>query len=125
MKPKTYGEKLQAFRKHKKLSQEEVADKVGKKHTTISKYERGAAEPPLDVIKAYNKVLGMNLEWYLNDDAEVGMDDKQKRPSISTDISSLKADYKILQTKFEKLEATVKVLLGKFEKLKTGQNPVK
>ena len=48
---------IQKFRKAKKMTQQELADRIGKGKSTVQKYELGITCPPLDVIRKICEVL--------------------------------------------------------------------
>lgn len=47
---KTFGEIIKEARKHKKITQRELADKIGVDFTYISKIETGALDPPSELV---------------------------------------------------------------------------
>lgn len=55
------GRRVKALRKQLKLSQEELAEKVGKTVDAISSIERGASKPLLDTAHALSEALGVRL----------------------------------------------------------------
>lgn len=55
------GKKIRRFRKGKKMSQEELADRVGLHYTTISRIERGISNPPVQTIDKIAKALKVSL----------------------------------------------------------------
>ena len=50
----------------KGLSQQEIADCVGVKQTTISQYENGSRQPNLKVAKNISNVLGVSLDVFVD-----------------------------------------------------------
>ena len=56
---KDIGQRIQEARKAKGLSQDELADKLGSKRTTIGNYERGERSIDTDMIKKIADVLGI------------------------------------------------------------------
>jgi transcriptional regulator with XRE-family HTH domain len=55
------GQKIKAARKQKGLSQEQLADLVGYKVGTISKYEQGYRIPDIGILRKISAVLECNL----------------------------------------------------------------
>ena len=55
------GKKLQAARKLKDLTQEQVAEKVGISRTYYSQIENGERNPAATVIMDISKVLGVDI----------------------------------------------------------------
>jgi transcriptional regulator with XRE-family HTH domain len=58
---KRIGEKLQAARKLKGLTQEQVADKVGLSRTYYAQIERGERNPSTTVITAIISAIGVDI----------------------------------------------------------------
>jgi len=66
--PTKLAKKLRQLRKNLKLSQGEVAARIGvKDRASISGYERGEREPPLPVLLAYARLAGVNVEALIDD----------------------------------------------------------
>jgi len=55
------GKRIRKARKDKKMSQEELADRVGLHYTTISRIERGISNSPVQTIDKIAKVLKVSL----------------------------------------------------------------
>lgn len=55
------GKRIKKFRKDKKISQEELADKVGLHYTTISRIERGISNSPVQTVSKIAKVLKVDM----------------------------------------------------------------
>ena len=58
---KRIGERLQAARKLKGLTQEDVADKVGVSRTYYAQIERGERNPSTTVITSIIEAIGVDL----------------------------------------------------------------
>ena len=58
------GSKLKHLRKSRKLTQQEVADKVDIKRSTISNYEIGRRTPHLKDLQKMAKAFGVGLEYF-------------------------------------------------------------
>jgi DNA-binding XRE family transcriptional regulator len=54
---KKSGNKIKRFRKERRLTQEELAEKVGLHYTTISRIETGHSNPPVQTINKIAKAL--------------------------------------------------------------------
>lgn len=54
-----FRETLRWMRKEAKLSQKDVAEKIGYVQTAVSKWEVGAAEPPFDAIERLADLFGV------------------------------------------------------------------
>ena len=55
-----FGERVKAIRKKKRMTQSQLAEAIGKKETTIRKYENGSIEAPWNVIEAIAQVLDVS-----------------------------------------------------------------
>lgn len=59
----TFGENVALSRKRKKLSQGELAKKVGTIAVTIGRYERSEIRPSIDVATKIADALGVSLDY--------------------------------------------------------------
>ena len=62
----TLGEKIQYYRKKNKLSQEELAARVGVSRQAVSKWERNDALPEVDKLAALAKAFGVTADELLS-----------------------------------------------------------
>jgi len=58
--PTTLGRRLAAVREHQKLTQGELARRLGKSRATINQYEAGTIDPPLKMVHQLAEVLGVD-----------------------------------------------------------------
>ena len=58
------GRKLRTLRKGKKLTQKDVADRLGMVRATISNYEVGRRTPHLSDLKRFAELYGVNLDYF-------------------------------------------------------------
>lgn len=58
------GKKLQQLRKGRKLTQQELADKMGVTRATISNYEVGRRAPHLSELKRFAEFYGVGLDYF-------------------------------------------------------------
>ena len=58
------GKKMQTLRKGRKLSQQELADKMGVSRATISNYEVGRRAPHLSELKRFAEFYGVGLDYF-------------------------------------------------------------
>ena len=58
----TFSEKLQKARKNKKLTQAELAEKIGVTARSVQNYELGARYPKRDILDRICKALGVRIE---------------------------------------------------------------
>lgn len=66
MKDETYlkrlGLKILSLRKEKGLSQEELAEKLGTKHTQVGRIERGEVNSSINMLRHIAKELEVNIK---------------------------------------------------------------
>ena len=62
------GEKIKKYREEKKMTQMEVAEVLGVKPATISKYEAGALEPNIESLKKLAELFGVSVDELLKED---------------------------------------------------------
>lgn len=72
----TLGDKITMLRKQKSLSQGDLADKISVSRDAIGKYERGDIMPTADKAKKMADVLGVSLDFLMNDAAKEDAVDK-------------------------------------------------
>lgn len=63
-----FNEKLQELRKHKCLTQEELAEVLFVSRTAVSKWESGRGYPNIDSLKAIAKFFGITIDELLSSD---------------------------------------------------------
>ena len=63
------GEKIAQARREKRLTQEELADRLGVSRQAVSKWESGAALPETDKLARLSGLLGVSCDYLLCDDA--------------------------------------------------------
>ena len=59
------GEKIKKYREEKKMTQVEVAEVLGVKPATISKYESGILEPNIESLKKLSEIFGVLVDELL------------------------------------------------------------
>jgi len=70
--PKHLAGKLLVLRQRLGISQPQLAKRLGiLEYTNISKYERNINEPPLAVLLAYAKLIGVSVDVLIDDDREL------------------------------------------------------
>lgn len=76
-----FHEKIQALRKQKGITQEELAEKLYVSRTAISKWESGRGYPNIDSLKAIARFFGVTIDQLLSGDELLTLaeeDTKQK-----------------------------------------------
>lgn len=61
------GEKIKKYRENKNMTQNEVADIIGVKSATISKYESNTLEPNIESIKKLAEIFEISIDELLRD----------------------------------------------------------
>jgi transcriptional regulator with XRE-family HTH domain len=71
--PKRLAEKLLQIREALGLTQREMASRLGnyRTHHHISKYERGKADPFIEVLLAYSHLANVMMEQIVDDDLDL------------------------------------------------------
>lgn len=67
---KEIGHRLRRAREDKRLTQKEVADRIGIHNSTIGKYELGEREPDFETVMKLAKVYEVSPVWLLTGDTK-------------------------------------------------------
>jgi transcriptional regulator with XRE-family HTH domain len=73
-----FPERLVALRKKKGLTQKALAERIDLSEIQTHRYETGASQPTLDVIKRLAVALGVSADHLIFDEDERGPDDELK-----------------------------------------------
>lgn len=75
-----FNEKLTLLRKEKGMNMTEFANLLGTSKQVIARYERGENTPKITTVAHYAKVLGVSLQYLINEDCtdRNGTTSKQK-----------------------------------------------
>lgn len=73
-----YGEKIKSKRKENKLSQEELANKLGITRQAISKWETEKSTPTMTNLMELSEVFGVEMEYFIADNKEE-IEEKDKK----------------------------------------------
>jgi len=87
-----FNEKLQALRKQKGLSQEELASMLYVSRTAISKWESGKGYPNIDSLRQISKLFGVTIDGLLSADellCAAEADNKEKQNKIYNTVFSM------------------------------------
>lgn len=71
-----FEDKLVNLRKSKKVSQEELAEKLNVTRQTISKWELGQSKPDMDKLIELSKYYGISVEELTNSEKEISIEEK-------------------------------------------------
>jgi len=69
MNPKTLGKKIKLARVELDLTQTELAQKIGAKQKSISRYETGKSVPKIVTLTKLAKILRKSTSYFLGDTA--------------------------------------------------------
>jgi transcriptional regulator with XRE-family HTH domain len=73
-----FSRRLSQLRRGKSLSQKDLAERIGLSKSQAQRYETGASQPTLEVIKKLAVALGVSADELLFDNDERGPDDELK-----------------------------------------------
>lgn len=83
------SENIKFYRNKRGLTQQELANKIGKSINSVKKYESGYTNPPIDVINKISAALEINVIYLLEDNTTNKIIDKLKSDSSSNSILTL------------------------------------
>ncbi|MFQ6752642.1 MAG: helix-turn-helix domain-containing protein [Clostridia bacterium] len=89
------GQNLLKLRKHKKLTQLELADKFNYSDKAISKWEKGESLPSIDVLNELSRFYDVTLDSLVSDEDIISAprrdDDTKKKSNYTTTVITLLA----------------------------------
>ncbi len=65
------GSRLRLFRKSRKITINDLAERIGISKSTISDVERGHARPPVNFLLAMFNLYGLNVNWVLSGEGKM------------------------------------------------------
>lgn len=68
MTEKSVGEKLKNLRVFYKMTQDDIAELLNMSRTSFSKYENGASNPPLNVLRKLSTIYNVPIEYLIHDE---------------------------------------------------------
>ena len=88
------GKKLQELRKARRLTQQQLADKMGVTRATVSNYEVGRRSPHLSELKRFAEFYGVGLDYFgvASTDEVFDLLSRAKAVFESDDVSKEKKD---------------------------------
>jgi transcriptional regulator with XRE-family HTH domain len=110
------GEKLKAIRKEKKLTQEQMADKLHMSQPAYNKYEHGKTIPSADLLKKISEAFHISADELLNYVADNNVHLKIKSVEPRNEIADSNNYYTIPKEQFDLLlenQRRLAVLLDK------------
>ena len=98
----TIGEKIAKARREKRLTQEELADRLGVSRQAVSKWESGAALPETDKLARLSGLLGVSCDYLLCDDASEEQGNAFGRPKQETQTAQTLNQVKVIRPRPER-----------------------
>lgn len=86
------GSRIREARASKGWKQRELASEVEVEPITVSRWERGATTPDLDVLRLVADATGKPLSYFVADDAPVGPDPAIRKLERAADKLAAQAD---------------------------------
>jgi len=86
------GDRIREARASKGWKQRELASEVEVEPITVSRWERGATTPDLDVIRLVAEATGKPLTYFIADEQPPGMDDAVAKLERAADKLAAQAD---------------------------------
>jgi transcriptional regulator with XRE-family HTH domain len=74
------GKQIRYYRKLKNMTQVQLADAINQSHSSITMYETGYRQPPIDIMNRIANVLEISPALLLSDDP---LPEEQQKPSTS------------------------------------------
>lgn len=96
----TFGEKLQLLRKQRKLSQEDLAQKLLISRQTVSLWEKNQTLPTIDNLIRLKEIFEIPIDDFLSDDA-----DQENAYAPPVEIPLLRIDFRLTKEEFSKARA--------------------
>ncbi|WP_370737990.1 helix-turn-helix domain-containing protein [Octadecabacter ascidiaceicola] len=84
----TFGDRLAAAREEARLSQKELAQRVGIKTSTLRNWEEDLSEPRANRLSILSGILGVSLRWLLTAEGEGLLAPDEDAP-INSDVADL------------------------------------
>ena len=115
----TLAKNIRYLRRKRNWSQEDLAEKLGKKsYTTIQKWESGVGDPTFKTLQDLARVFGVDIDSLANADLE--LDGKESTMTIAE--AAILSDYRSLNLEGqEKVQSYITDLIdsGKYKKHNT------
>lgn len=111
----TFGDRLAAARDSARLTQKELAQRVGIKTSTLRNWEEDLSEPRANRLSILAGILGVSLSWLLTGEGE-GVAAPEEDAPLPPDMSELLTDLRAVRAQMvqssERLARLEKRLLG-------------
>lgn len=77
-----FNEKLQALRKSRGLTQEELAEALFVSRTAVSKWESGRGYPSIDSLKEISKYFSVTIDELMTGEKLISIAEKENKSNI-------------------------------------------
>lgn len=104
-------DRIRELRKEVRMTQQEVADRLGVNHVTISGYERGVRKPGFPEADALADLFDVNLEYLLCSTDVRGRYPRHGDQNVRVSAEDL-AVLRAYQAASEEIRAAVRAVLG-------------
>lgn len=85
---------LQRIRKERKLSQEEVAEKIGVSRQAVAKWESGIAYPDLDNLICLSEIFCVTTDYLLKKDRDCSIENPKKASVVPGELAKFLVEAK-------------------------------
>ncbi|WP_422445628.1 helix-turn-helix domain-containing protein [Thermoanaerobacterium sp. DL9XJH110] len=86
-----FGEKLKKLRNERKMTQKELAERIGVSRATIAGYETKGKEPPYSTLIKLAEVLNCSIDYLLENSVNI-----KNENNINTDNQNLNHYYTVI-----------------------------
>lgn len=107
------SKRLKLFRKTFGITQQDIADKIGRTKQLISQYENGAVPMTIDFVKAMHRHYGLNYKWLFEGLGKPKDMEDDKRMRV-VDIKAVIADVEAVKAKTDAMDKMLKDLHNQF-----------
>lgn len=97
----TFGDRLAHAREERGLTQQDLAENIGVKKSTLLAWENNNREPRGNRLQMLSGILGVSLSWLITGVGE-GLDESENAAPISLEISDLIAEMRSLRAQLER-----------------------
>lgn len=101
----TIGEKIKTLRKERKLTQKELAHKIGVTAPTVTKYENGQLEPNIEVLNRIANTFNMPISALIEDN------NSKKELYIGPKLLNLRESFSNEEITSDKIDALTECII--------------
>ena len=127
------GKRLRRLRQKKGWSQVELAEKLGVHRMTLSRWEAGKGDPPIEVAASMSEIFGVDPDWLFEVDPEPRLARDDPSSGIRDDILQhyplarlqrcTKPALEAMGLTFEELSRRVELPANRLQELLNGETP--